>query len=147
MFRNKSAMDDLGQCSSTYAPRSPASESPECLLKMQVTMVHRQIYWISGICISVGSQVVLRHREVWEPIVCTDGAAIGSSHSLRKFWDHRKIQLLLQCGRQCETNSNEIAMPFLDQNAFPFSVEKDRHIVKALIFVTEAVPYCFCWFP
>lgn len=55
----------------------------------------------------------------------------------------RKIKLLLQCGRQCETNSNEIAMPFLDQNVFPFSVEKDRHVVKALMFVTEAVPYCF----
>lgn len=55
----------------------------------------------------------------------------------------RKIKLLLQCGRQCETNSNEIAMPFLDQDVFPFSAEKDRHVVKALIFVTEAVPCCF----
>lgn len=54
-----------------------------------------------------------------------------------------RIELLLQRGRQCETNSNETAMPFLDQNVFLFSVEKDSHIVKALIFVTEAVPYCF----
>ena len=38
-------------------------------------------------------------------------------------------------------------MPFLDQNVFLFSVRKDSHIVKALIFVTEAVPYCFHWFP
>lgn len=50
----------------------------------------------------------------------------------------RKIKLLLQRGRQCETNSNETAMPFLDQNVFPFSVEKDSHIVKALVSVTEA---------
>lgn len=50
----------------------------------------------------------------------------------------RKIKLLLQRGRQCETNSNETAMPFLDQNVFPFSVEKDSHIVKALVSVAEA---------
>lgn len=59
----------------------------------------------------------------------------------------RKIKLLLQRGRQCETNSHETAMPFLDQNVFPFSVEKDSHVVKALVFVTEAVPCCFCGFP
>lgn len=59
----------------------------------------------------------------------------------------RKSKLLLQCGRQCETNSIEMGMPFLDQNVFPYSVEKHSHIVKALIFVTEAVPYCFHWFP
>ena len=58
-----------------------------------------------------------------------------------------KIELLLQHGRQYETNSKETAVPFLDQNVFLLSVRKDSHIVKALIFVTEAVPYCFHWFP
>lgn len=54
-----------------------------------------------------------------------------------------KIELVLQHGRQYETNSKEIAMPFLDQNVFLFSVRKYSHIVKALGFVTEAVPHCF----
>lgn len=75
-------------------------------------------------------------------MVCTDSVATSST-LLENSGITRKIKLLLQCERQYDTDSNEIAMPFLDQNVLPFSVEKDSHIVKALIFVTEAVPCCF----
>lgn len=141
--------DGLGQCFPTYVPQIICLRITWMrILKIQTTMLHWQIYWISGICILVSSQVILRHSKVWEPHWFVLPGMLQVQLTLfENPGITGKIELLLQQGRQYETNSKEIAMPFLDQNVFLFSVRKDSHIVKALGFVTEAVPHCFHWSP
>ena len=143
MFRDKNAAEARGQCSRMCAPGPPASESPERLLESQVTTVHRQVCRVSAICISVSFQVVLRHPKVWEPSVCSDGAATGSIPSLRKLWGHKKKQVAVGVWKAVRSQQQWDSNAVLGRRARPFSVGKDRCVVKALIFATEAVPYCF----
>lgn len=145
---NKNTMASVGQCSSAYAPIT-------CIRITWMLAKHRVLwrvlcstvsYSASGLCISETTRWfwgILKFENQW--FVLTVLLQVQLS-LLENSGITRKIKLLLQCERQCDTNSNEIAMPFLDQNVLPFSVEKDSHIVKALIFVTDAVPCCFHWF-
>lgn len=72
-------------------------------------------------CSLTSLQGTLRRLSLWGALVCPDNAAARGTQPLWKFWYHSKrIKLLLQCGRQCETNSSETAMPLLDQTVlFP----------------------------
>lgn len=147
MFRNKTVTGGAGQCLSTRVPRPPASELPASLLEAQVAVLHRQVSCTSGIRISISSQGILRRlkpEDHWSALTVVLQVQLAL---LENSGITGKIKLLLQHGRQCGANSHETVMPFPDQNVFPFSAEKDSRIFKALIFVTEAVPYCFHGLP